>query len=321
MHNKSKLELSEFCSLQMRCSLSGHRLDVEARAVALGYFDGVHRGHSRLLKTTIAVAAKHKIRSAVFTFSNLPLKSGGNQILSSEEKITRLYQSGIDEVVAVKWEPKIYNLSPRAFVDEVLLQDLHAQVVICGRDFHFGKNAEGNIELLQKMAGEYGFEVVVVDDVEVDGIKVSSSVIREQISSGDVSAAGHYLGYPYYLKGQVISGQQLGRKLGFPTLNLQYPDELCKPHFGVYASQVLHGGECLQAVSSVGIRPTVNSQDHNVLLETYVYDREFNLYGEEITVELLSFIRDEIKFASVEELRQQVERDKQNVLAYHLNKS
>lgn len=290
------------------------------RAVALGFFDGVHFGHVCLLTETIAAAQANRLCSAVFTFTDLPLKTIEGTILTSEEKIRRLYAVGIEEVFAVSWQSQIYNLSPQDFVRKILVEHLQAKVVVCGIDFRFGRGAAGNVETLRELADYYDIEIRVVDNVMVSDVKVSSSLIRSQIKEGKMAVARQFLGYDYYLRGTVIGGRQIGRKLGFPTLNLAYPENLCLPHFGVYASHVVHRGEVLPSISSVGIRPTVADSQRDVLLETYVYDRHLDLYGQEIEVRLLKFIRSEVKFNSLAELVQQVESDKRTVLAYHLTK-
>ncbi len=298
-------------------------LKQQPRVVALGYFDGLHIGHRALLCEMRNRARKDGLKPAVFTFDQHPSSIFRSDyrglILQPKERLRRLEEAGVEDLVLAPLIPNVYNLSPETFFAEVLCEQLCAQVLICGTDFTFGQGAKGDITLLRQLCTDKQLELVVVPDVELLGQKVSSTQIRELLQAGEMELVNQALGADYCLWGTVIHGQQLGRKLGFPTVNLKLDTDLLRPKFGVYASVVYWQNQVMPAVSSLGIRPTV-SDAKQVLLESHIYHQQLNLYGEEICVRLLKFIRPELTFATVAELKEQVDTDKLEVLAYHQRK-
>ena len=273
-------------------------------AVALGYFDGVHMGHQKVLCSTAAFASI--MTPCVFTFSHLAKK--GATILSPEAKFNAFREIGFQAVVSLDF-PEVRGLSPEQFIHEILIDKMGARVVCCGNNFHFGKDAAGNVDFLIHECDKKGVSVLSAGQVTYSDERISSTAIRGAISQGKMEAVRKMMGRPYSIDFEVIHGNQLGRQLEFPTVNQAYPTGYCIPKYGVYASVARVDGEYLPAVSNIGIRPTVGSDC--VLAETHILNCQKDLYGERIQVFFLEHLRDEVKFPSVEELKAQSARDKE----------
>lgn len=285
-----------------------HPIPPVDRAVALGYFDGVHIGHRAVICRTVTMGARG-LTPAVFTFDRLPTKSAGGELLTGEEKHRLIAAMGVQELFSADFQT-LRNLSPAEFVKTILQDTLHAKVVCCGEDFTFGKNGEGNLTLLQKLCAGAGIEVAVVPPVQVEGGVVSSSRIRRLIRAGEMMAANRLLGRCCVIDTPVLPGQQLGRTLGFPTINQALPEGLKQMKLGVYASAVMVDGQTRYGVTNIGIRPTVNTLAEP-LAETWIPDYAGDLYGQPVPVMPLVYLRPEIRFESLEQLKQQLAEDKQ----------
>lgn len=281
----------------------------EMRAVALGFFDGVHCGHQAVIQGALD-CAERGLRPAVFTYRiahNIPeRKSNFMWINSEEDRIRMMERMGVQDVIQPSFE-EFCDMTPEAFVEDFLIQRMRAKVIVCGEDFRFGKKAAGNVETLKKLCEPYGVEVQLVPPVVLDGDRISSTRIREYVTKGNMNLAWRMLGRPYSLRFPVVSGNKIGRTLNFPTINQIYPDHFAIPRFGVYVSVAEVDGELYPSVTNVGMKPTVGSD--RPLAETYIIGFKGNLYGTRIRVSLCHFIRQEMKFNSLEELRQQIERD------------
>lgn len=283
---------------------------------ALGFFDGVHRAHSFILSSCARCARERSLKSMAVTFEKSPAEVFGREVTyltPFEEKKRLILSLGIDEVIKLPSTKEFLSLSPESFVKDVLIDRLSAAVLLCGFNFSFGKNASGTAEDLKRLCGKYGAEVIIFDKMDEGGVTVSSSEIRLALANGDVKKANALLGRRFSLSGVVKKGKRLGTSLGFPTANI-YPDKsFPEMKRGVYATRVKIFDKIYPSVTNVGINPTVG--DGNLRVETYIKDFDADLYGKTITVEFLDFVRGEMKFASVEELRAQVEHDKESIQA------
>lgn len=283
----------------------------EHSAVAIGKFDGLHLGHRKLLEQILEQKEKGLL-SAVFTFEPAPeaFFSGKKirELMSREEKRTAFAKMGIDVLIEFPLTSQTASIEAKEFIREYLAKKLRAKVIAAGSDLSFGHHGKGNAAMLEQMAAEYQYEVKLVQKVRFRGEEISSSLIRETVSLGDMEKAAALLGMPYQVTGQVGHGRQLGRKIGMPTVNLLPPEEKLLPPKGVYYSCVRLEGKRYPAVSNIGCKPTVS--DEKVLgVESYLYDFATDIYGKEIEVELLSYKRPEQKFDSVDSLKSQMQRD------------
>ena len=280
----------------------------EKTAVALGYFDGVHLGHQKVLNNAI-LCKKQGLIPAVFTFSHTPKKGDGLlQILTIEQRIKRLEALGIEILYIIDFQ-QVKNYTPQEFVEKVLKKIFNAEKVFCGFNYHFGKNGSGDSRTLQELCAEHSIEAVVSDPVVMDGQVVSSTLIRKLLKKGDIERANKYLGFDFGYESIAVKGNRIGTKLGTPTVNQLIPDDMITPKFGVYASQVTIGNRMYTGVSNVGVKPTVEGE-RKPLCETWMPDYiGGDLYGKSIDTSLKVFIRSEKKFESLDELKSAIEKD------------
>ncbi|MGN0552521.1 MAG: bifunctional riboflavin kinase/FAD synthetase [Oscillospiraceae bacterium] len=286
-------------------------------AVAAGLFDGVHLGHRAVIEKATSIAREHTdISAAVFTFDTATVTSKGDGlgcILNREDKLSMLEQLGAEYVYSPDFT-QFREYSAERFVKEVLCERLKARYVVCGTDFRFGKGASGDTQALKRLGLECGITVITVPAVsEENGRKISSTHIRELISDGNISAANKLLGYDYFFRLPVISGNRIGRTIDFPTINQRLESERALPKFGVYASEIQIGDKLYHGVTNIGVKPTV-SDSRDVLAETYIIGFDGDLYGENVKLSLVDFIRPEVKFGSIEELKEQIKIDVKTVL-------
>lgn len=285
-----------------------YNIDIcENLSVALGTFDGVHRGHQELIKRAVTEAKEMNIKSAVITFDVHPLKvlkpdAHVKIITNNTMKAEILEELGVDYLIFVKFTKELAHIDEKAFV-ETLSSRFHAKSVTCGFNYTYGRLGHGNTSTLKSHQKEFNFKLHVIDKITYKGEDISSSLIRHKIEHGNIEAANGLLGYTYFIKGNVIQGKQLGRTLGFPTANIEITDSLCLKN-GVYISVVELDGKFLPGVSSIGRNPTVG--DAKRMFETHIFNFDNDIYGEEIKVRLLGFIRAECRFNSIEELRDRV---------------
>ena len=284
--------------------------DAGRTVAALGFFDGVHIGHRRLLSKVAELSAARSLIPAVFTFSDdaRTFKPDAARLTDFSEKLELFREAGIERVYAADF-PDLSGLSPERFVSDVLIGRLGVFVAVCGFNFRFGARAAGDSETLVRLMREAGRDAEVIAPAILDGTVVSSSAIRALLSEGDVGRAEQMLGRPYSFTGRVEHGRGYGHTEGIPTVNLPIPPHLAVPRRGVYRSRViLDGGEGYRAVSNVGVRPTFGGTTVNC--ESYLIDYPGgDLYGREARVELYGFLRDERRFDTPEELYRQIERD------------
>ena len=277
----------------------------EDTVVALGDFDGVHLAHKKLMRETVEKAKEEGIASAVYIFDKNNKK--GKVITSQELKESLIFYEGIEIIAVQETNEDFFKTSCEDFIKNIIKGKLNAKFVVAGRNYTFGKGGKGTSELLCELCEKEGIKALIIEDVLYENKTISSSEIRNLLAEGNIEKANILLGYNYIIKGKVEKGKQLGRTLGFPTANV-YPEEnIALPRFGVYLAEVEISGEKLKAIVNVGVRPTVNGKEPSV--EAYIKGIERDLYGEEIKISFIKFIRGEKKFASVDELKKQIEAD------------
>ena len=290
---------------------------------ALGFFDGVHIGHGALLETCREVAREGRQSSGVVTFSSHPdtLVLGQTpRLLNTPEDRERLLRRryGVDTVVTLPFDKKMRDMPWKVFL-ELLRREYGAAGFVCGADFRFGAGGTGNAGLLAIYCRSESLPWAVVPEQTLDGIRISSTYIRELIENGEMSTAVKFLGHPHILTGQVIHGRHLGSTLGIPTANLRLPAELAVPKYGVYMCLCVIDGKESPAVTNVGVRPTVSGQD--VTVEPWILDYEGDLYGREITLEFYRFLRPERKFPDLQALKAEILRNADQTRAYFRERS
>ena len=284
---------------------------MKKRIYALGFFDGVHLGHQKLLTRCVQLATEYGWGTAAITFDRHPksLFAQSPTVLIStvpdRELLLKCY--GMEEVLVLPVTKETMSMPWRSFVQ--MLLDRGAAGFVCGDDFRFGHRGEGNAEVLSAFCREKGLPCAVIPEQTVEDIRISSTYIRRQIETGDMATAVRFMGHPYTLTGTVVRGQQLGRTLGIPTANLRLPAGLAVPKFGVYACCVLIGGKRYAAVTNIGTRPTVAGE--GITVEPWILDYSGDLYGKEITLECYRFLRSEQKFPSLEALQAEIRRNAQ----------
>ncbi len=279
-------------------------------AVALGLFDGVHLGHRAVLKMACA-QRENGLEPAVFTFDpdTVSCKPGAGQgyIYGQRQKWKLIGECGISCFYSPPFE-KIKSWSGEAFVKRVLKQRFNAVFVCCGRDFRFGNKASCGVDELREFGKCYGFEVRIVDDVVSGGGVVSSSEIRRLLCEGSIERANELLGRDYSVFGTVVDGNHIGRTIDFPTINQGFAEGQLVPRYGVYSTVTNVDGRLLPSVTNIGVKPTI-AGERRPLAETHIIGYKGDLYGKEVEVSFRSFIRPETKFASLDELRDQIAAD------------
>ena len=291
------------------------------RVIALGFFDGVHRGHGALLRTVANTARKLDATAAAFTFDRHPasvITGHDVPMLSSMDDrvwLMRRYY-GIDEVIVASFDA-MQKMDWQDFIVEYLVGELGCVHVVAGHDFHFGYMGKGNPDRLKAKCAELGVGCDIIGKVEQDGITISSTYIRNLIAQGEMDRATEFLGHPHVLTDQVGHGRKIGSStLGFPTVNLHIPYPLIVPAYGVYATRVWFDGSYHYAVTNVGIRPTVRDNDGKVTVEGFILDFNGDLYGKTIRMEFFHRLRGEEKFPSFQALADEIRRNAEQTREY-----
>ena len=284
----------------------------QSMVIALGNFDGIHLGHREIIERAVRKASELGLESGIFTFANHPRNVIMNEeftknIIYFEEKARILRQLGVDHLFNITFDETIMEMTPETFVRELLWKRLHMKYGFCGFNYRFGSKALGDTEVLQRVGAEVGFEIEVVPPVMIDGQVVSSTLIRNIISEGQVDQCLKYMGRPYSINGEVVVGNKIGQTIGFPTSNLIIDETMVSPANGVYITLCTYHGVTYPSITNVGNKPTIGKYEKNV--ETHIFGFDKELYGKSIHVEFLVKTRDEIKFDSVEALADQIKRD------------
>jgi riboflavin kinase/FMN adenylyltransferase len=295
--------------------------DAKNPVITIGIFDGVHRGHMFLLNEMKKQAEEFGGETVVLTLwphPRLVLNKNPDALrylTSINEKSFLLEKYGIDHLVIIPFTKEFSALSSCHFVEEYLVKKLRLKKLIVGFNHKFGRNREGDYENLKECAKNFKFELERLSPVTIDDEKISSSMIRELLLEGKLKKANEYLGYDFFVKGKVVEGNKLGRKLGFPTANIQSDDEhKLIPRSGVYAVQVEIYGRFINGMLNIGFRPTVNTDKEQRSVEVHLFDFNEDIYGSEITLYFRKFMREEKKFESLEHLRNQLVIDKEDAI-------
>lgn len=284
---------------------------IKNSAVSLGKFDGIHLGHQLLLNKVLELK-KHGYQAVMFTFFYNPRNLFSDKeielIYTEEEKKYLLEQKGFDVLVSYPFTKETASMEPEDFIKEVLVEKLDAKVIVVGADFCFGHKRRGNVDLLREKSKEYGYELIVFDKMKIEDQVISSSYIRSKIAEGDMEQVTKLLGRPFSIIGEVMHGRKIGRTLGFPTTNLIPPSSKLLPPNGVYASMTNINGVNYPGLTNIGNNPTVGVTPEK-RVETYIFDFDSDLYGSTIEVLLYSHERPEMSFQSVEDLKNQMNKD------------
>jgi len=281
------------------------------RTVVLGNFDGLHKGHQRLIGLGRAIADAHKEELAVFTFHpqiQEQFDTSFCYLLTEEQKLAHFRQLQVDVVETVPFEDCIAHLSPEAFVRQILVERMRARHVVVGFNYSFGYKGAGDSALLQQLGSDFGIEVTVMEPCYVEDEVVSSTMIRKYLRAGQVERANQMLGYTYSLEGPVVRGNQIGRTIGFPTANIEPEKKILLPANGVYATLTYVDGKAYIGILNIGMRPTI---EHSVGLniEVNLLDFSADIYGQKIRSELCYFLRPEKKFDGLAGLQCQLQQD------------
>lgn len=291
------------------------------RVIALGFFDGVHRGHGALLKRTVELAQALNAVPAAHTFAQHPstlLSRSPVPLLSTPEDRAYLMKSlyGIREVIAAPFDKEMMTMPWETFVVDYLIRRWNCVGVVVGHDYRFGYKGEGDPRKLKELCAAHSIACEVVDKVTLDGRTVSSTYIRSLVEAGDMETACRYLAHPHLLSGEVRHGKGLGKTLGFPTVNISPAPGILLPAYGVYASKVTtQDGKTYLAATNIGVRPTV-SDGEQVTVEGFLLDFDGDVYGQRVRLELSHRLRGERRFQSLEDLRREVQKNAQETREY-----
>ncbi|WP_159518680.1 bifunctional riboflavin kinase/FAD synthetase [Sunxiuqinia indica] len=293
---------------------------VKKPVLTVGSFDGVHLGHRKVIDRLKEIAKRNKGESVIFTFSPHPRlvlnkQKGSLRLLTTlDEKIELLEKAGIDHLIIFPFTKEFSELSYTDFVRIILVKQLNIHTLVVGHDHRFGKDRKGDFEMLQGLSMAFNFQLEQLDALMSDDIRVSSTKIRESLENGTIDRANKHLGYPFSLHGKVVEGQKLGRKIQFPTANIEASDpHKIIPGFGVYAVKLLIDGTAHQGMLNIGTRPTINNNADHRSIEVHLFDFNQDIYNKEVELKFISRVREEKKFGSIDGLRTQLELDKVNV--------
>ena len=294
--------------------------NIEPTVVALGNFDGIHKGHQEIISRTVKEADAAGLKSAVFTFSNHtssilknvpPVKN----ILYAEEKMRILEEMGVDYVFNIPFTEEILRMSPEEFIDRILVEKFNIHEAYCGFNYSFGYKASGTPEVLMHEGLKRGLGIHVQEPYMIDGIIVSSTYIRQLIEEGRMEEVTKFMGRMYAISGEIVVGNKLGRTIGFPTCNTLVDDTMVTPPNGVYITTCTIDGITRQSVTNVGVKPTIGTYEKNI--ETHIFDFDEDVYGKQIRVDFIKHTRGEQKFDGVEALKKQIESDSIEAKVWH----
>lgn len=285
----------------------------EHTCLGLGFFDGVHKGHIELLEKLINISKKNNKKSVVITFLKSPAekfikKEDVNYLTTLKEKEDILSELEIDYLVELDFNDNLMNMTAGEYIEKVLYNYFKPDYIISGFNHTFGKDKSGTPDILRKYQNKFNYNYIEMPEVKINNETVSSTLIRNELVSGNMQKVTKFLGYPFKISGTVIKGNQIGRTIGFPTANIDYPKEKVKMPFGVYSTNVTVKGKTYKGMLNYGIKPTINKECKPVA-EVHIIEFNNDIYGENIQIEILDKIRDEKKFNSLEELKQQITKD------------
>jgi riboflavin kinase/FMN adenylyltransferase len=303
-----------FVHMQLITGVRGLRPHFNQSVVTVGNFDGVHQGHQQLILQVCKKAKELRISSVVLTFEPHPIKvlfpeKNFKRLFDLNDRISNIEKINPDFLVVEPFSRKLSELDASNFFSSLLLEKCLAKSILVGHDFSFGKNRSGSLEVLKKLCLKNKIELTVLDPVKLDGETVSSTLVRSAVESGDVQKVQKLLNRPFFIEGEVIKGAGRGKKIGFATVNLLSKAELY-PKLGVYISQTFLNGIRYDSVTNVGTNPTFeNKPDAPVHVETHIFDFNEDIYGSQVKVEFLDYLRSEKKFSNVSDLVKQIKSD------------
>jgi len=290
--------------------------------VTIGTFDGVHLGHQKIIENLKRKANEVGGESVIITFSPHPRMvlfpdSHNLKLIQTEkEKFKKLDSTGVDHLIVYPFTFDFSRISAMEFVRDFLVNKLNVHTIVIGYDHQFGRNREGNIQYLKEVSSVYEFNAIEIPAKEIDEVNISSTKIRNAITEGKIETANQFLGAPFEMQGLVIKGNQLGRKIGFPTANLELTDDYkILPGNGVYVVQVKHDDLIFKGIMNIGLRPTIH-ENLEKRIEIHIFDFEQDIYDQFLEIQLLKKIRDEFKFDTIESLTDQIRKDKIIALDY-----
>ena len=293
--------------------------DLEKKVVSLGYFDGVHLGHQKLMKRNVDLSKKYGYTPSILLFkenTKTTVKDDKRYLSSLEDKVEILSQLGIKTFCLVNFDENFMKLSPTDFIKTIIAEKLNAKIIIVGDDYRFGYKASGTVDTLREYENIFAYITDVVDfEMEDDHAKISSGHLRNFIRNGEIKKANKYLGRPYKIRGKVVHGKRRGRLLNFPTANLDLSFPYVIPTDGVYLTITNIRGKDYYGLTNIGSNPTFEEGDDKKI-ETFIFDFNDSIYDEDISVEFIEFLRPDFKFNSAEELIAQMDKDKENGLKY-----
>ena len=282
--------------------LENYKNDIGS-AVTFGKFDGLHTGHQKLVKKVKELGIQQNIDSVVCAFD-----MGTQEVLMTKEERSLHLEDEVDYLVDCPFTKEFRELEAEVFIRDIIKGVFHAQFVVIGTDFRFGYGKRGDAQMLQEYAQKYDYELYVIEKERYEDRIISSTYIKETLKEGNLALTDTLLGYNYGVFGTVEQGKHLGRTLGFPTLNIPWPQQKMLPPKGVYLCRVYTEGRGYCAIANIGVKPTV-SDDNKILIESFLFDYEADAYGREILVELLQFVRPEKKFDGIEEMKACIDQD------------
>ncbi|MCR5357876.1 MAG: bifunctional riboflavin kinase/FAD synthetase [Lachnospiraceae bacterium] len=294
----------------------------DGTVVTIGKFDGIHKGHAAIFDRMLKYRLKG-LKLIVFTF-DIPVSTlidgTGSRVLTTNLEKRRIFEKlGADFLIEFPFNEKTASIGPEEFIDEYLIGRLNMKAVVAGKDLKFGQGGRGTVETLKEHAAEHGYEVTVIDKLMTNGWEISSTLIRECIERGDIADANDMLLHPYFFYGEVVHGRRIGRTLDMPTVNLIPKEDKLLPPNGVYFSRVEYNGITYDSITNIGRKPTVEGDRAAIGIETYIYDFDSQIYGEELTVSLLKFLRCEMRFDSLDSLKEQLKKDVAEGEKWHKN--
>lgn len=294
-------------------------LGTKGRVIALGLFDGLHRGHMDIIEKTVAIAERDGLTSTVQTLKNL-IKTGSKSLYTSEERLNLIGKAGADEILVLDFDA-VRNMEPEQYLTDILLNRAIADTLVMGEDYRFGRNARGDVAMIKEFARANDVRVIVVKDHLLEGTdsKISTTWLRKALEEGDVDLARQLCGgRDYSYSGYCVHGKQLGRTMGFPTANINIPEDKYVVRRGVYVARVHLGNRILYGVTNIGRRPTLEDAVNDVA-ETYIFDFDEDIYGAKFSIDLMHFLRPETQYISKEDLINAVELNKRQAMEYVKN--
>lgn len=305
----------------MRVYRDVRQFNVTKPVLTVGSFDGVHLGHRKVINRLNEIASERNGESVIFTFAPHPrlvlnpTEDSLRLLTTLDEKISLLEEAGVQHLIIYPFTKSFADLSYTDFVREILVEKLQVESLVVGYDHKFGKDRKGDFEMLKSLALAFKFNLEKLDVLLSDNVNVSSTKIRKALQEGNLAKANRYLGYTFSLHGTVVEGQKLGRRIQFPTANIEASDiHKIIPGYGVYAVLVKIEEKYYQGMLNIGTRPTINKNADHRSIEVHIFNFDQDIYGKQVEIKFVTKIREEQKFASVDELKGQLERDKTTVL-------